>query len=75
MIKCVNNGLKLGHNLVKRKKKKTPESNDFCNIDQDWYYGEACSLRTNGWRYRLPFYRTIFSPFQGLSCYCCLEMF
>ena len=49
MIKCVNNGLKLGHNLVKRKKKKNPESND-CNIDQNWYYGEACSLRTNGWR-------------------------
>ena len=50
MIKCVNNGLKLGHNLVKRKKKKKNKSNDFCNIDQDWYYDEACSLRTNGWR-------------------------
>ena len=28
---------------------------DFCNTDQDWYYGEACSSRTNGWRYKLPF--------------------
>ena len=23
---------------------------NFCNTDQDWYYGEAYSLRTNGWR-------------------------
>ena len=26
------------------------KDNDFCNTDQDWYYGEACSSRTNGWR-------------------------
>ena len=27
----------------------------FCNTDQYWYYGEACSSRTNGWRLKLPF--------------------